>query len=93
MKKNKPDNLGLPREGCLTPIIMADIAIKALKTGDIQKVAYEYGIEVATVQFLQDTLEENAADLFLTITPESTIGFTGIRKSKAIKMPTRSFSC
>jgi hypothetical protein len=62
MSKNKSKKLSASD---LTPSTMADIAIKALRSGNTQQVADEYGIEVFTVCFLQNVLEMNAEDLFL----------------------------
>jgi hypothetical protein len=54
-----------PSAADLTPSIMADIAVKALKSGNTQQIADEYGIKVDIVCHLQDVLERNAEDLFL----------------------------
>lgn len=61
MKENMPDM----SQRSLTPIIMADIAIKALKGENIQQIAEEYKMGVTTVHLLQNILEANAVDLFL----------------------------
>jgi hypothetical protein len=73
MRKNKhiPKVQGEPWKGCLSPFSKAKIAIKSLKTGNVQQVAQEYGVEVNDIKLLQDILEDNAMYLYLTDTEES----------------------
>jgi predicted ATP-dependent Lon-type protease len=49
----------------LSPMDEAEIALKALKTGDFKNIAKEYNTNINNVLRLRCILEENAADLFL----------------------------
>src|SRR3990170_6347594 len=62
-----------PSAADLTPSIMADIAVKALKSGNTQQIADEYGINVDIVYRLQSVLELNAEDLFLPGMPDKSL--------------------
>jgi uncharacterized membrane protein len=61
------------RKIALTPQIEAEIAIKAMLTGNLKEIAENYGTSEYFVYLLQKTLMENAGDLFLLISGDESI--------------------
>lgn len=63
----------MKRKIALTPQIQAEIAIKALTTGNLREIAEEYGTSECFVYLQKNTLMKNAADLFLLISGDDSI--------------------